>query len=88
MTRKRFSKELALRVLDARSERIATEQRFDRSGGTSQLVRRDATQREQIDIQRAVEYGRMRAYEEFAEAIEEGFQFEPDASADQAMNGK
>lgn len=76
MERKRFSKAMALQVLDARCARIAKEQRFDRSNGTSQLCPRDTPEPEVARIQRAVEYGRMRAFEEFANAIEEGFAFE------------
>lgn len=76
MERKRFSKAMALQVLDARAGRIAREQRFDRSNGTSQLAPRDTPEPEMARIQRAVQYGRMRAFEEFACAIEEGFRFE------------
>ena len=76
MEAKRFSKALALEVLDKRSTLIAVAQRFDRSNGTSQLTTRNATEPECSRIQRAVEYGRMRALEEFACAIEEGFRFD------------
>ncbi|ABM96924.1 hypothetical protein [Methylibium petroleiphilum] len=75
---KRFGKSAALAALDARAARIAAEQKFDRSNGTSQL--RPPGARDEITdeiINRAVEYGRMRAFEQFAEAIEEGFRFEP-----------
>ena len=74
MTR-RFSKGSALQVLDLRASRIATSHGFDRSHGTAQLTKRSDPATEAL-IRRAVEYGRMRAYEEFACAIEEGFQFD------------
>lgn len=76
MERKRFSKAIALQVLDARAGRIAREQRFDRSNGTSQLCPRGATESEVARIERAVQYGQMRAFEEFACSIEEGFRFD------------
>ena len=76
MEAKMFSKALALEVLDKRAERIAVEQRFDRSSGTSQLAPRGATEPECSRIARAVEYGRMKAFEQFAEAICEGFMFD------------
>lgn len=71
----RFSKTSALAVLDARATRIAQREGFDRGNGTSQLNPKERMFDE--DIRRAVEYGRMRAFEEFACSIEEGFQFEP-----------
>ena len=76
METKRFSKSLALEVLDKRSARIAAEQRFDRGGGTSQLAPRGASEPECSRIARAVEYGRMRAFEQFAESICECFRFD------------
>lgn len=75
MERKRFSKAAALEALDKRAERICREQKFDRSNGTSQLGRLMDKDSEAI-LARAVEYGRMRAFEDFANAIEEGFAFE------------
>ena len=74
MEAKRFSKAAALEVLDKRASRIATEQKFDRSNGTSQLQPKGR----ELDamIERAVEYGRMRAFEQFAESICEGFRFD------------
>jgi len=77
MERKRFSKATALQVLDARACRIAGEEKFDRSRGTAQLAPRGTPDAEFARIERAVQYGRMRAFEEFACAIEEGFRFEP-----------
>jgi hypothetical protein len=68
MAKHRFSKAICLQVLDKHAARIASAQRFDRGNGTSQL--RDG------DVSRAVEYGRMKAFEQFAEWIEEGFKFE------------
>ncbi len=76
MEKARFSKARALEVLDSRATRIAKEQRFDRSNGTAQLSPRFASEAECSRIARAVEYGRMRAFEQFAEAIEEGFRHE------------
>lgn len=73
----RFSKAAALAVLDAKSKAIAARERFDRSNGTAQLSPRCTTEPECSRIARAVEYGRMRAFEEFACSIAEGFQFEP-----------
>jgi len=63
-------------VLDKKADRIAKEQRFDRSNGTSQLSPRGTSEPECSRIERAVEYGRMKAFEEFAESIEEGFGFD------------
>jgi hypothetical protein len=74
MERKRFSKSLALEMLDKRASRIAAEQKFDRSNGTSQL--RPKGREFDAMIERAVEYGRMKAFEQFAEAICEGFGFD------------
>ena len=75
MVKKRFSKEAALEVLDRRAARIRQEQKFDRCHGTSQLGPMQPKEIEDI-IKRAVEYGRMRAFEQFAEAIREGFSLE------------
>ena len=75
MTMKRFSKVSALEALDKRSATIANAQQFDRSNGTSQLGALLNSDGEDI-LARAVEYGRMRAFEQFAEAICEGFDFE------------
>ena len=72
METKRFSKAIALDVLDKRAARIAAENRFDRSNGTAQLIPRGSSELECSHIARAVEYGRMKAFEQFAEAIEEG----------------
>lgn len=72
--KKRFSKALALQVLGMRAARIAKKEKFDRSNGTSQLHPKDRMS--DAEVERAVEYGRMRAFEQFAEAIEEGFSFE------------
>lgn len=69
MTR-RFSKALALQVLDTEAAKIAAEQKFNRSNGTSQL--RPKGREFDEHIARAVEYGRMRAFEQFAEWIDEG----------------
>lgn len=67
---KRFTKGACLAALDARAEAIATREAFNRDNGTSQLNPKARMSDE--DVRRAVEYGRMRAFEEFACAIEEG----------------
>ena len=70
----RFNKATLLKLLDGRAARIAREQSFDRSNGTAQL---EPTEREfDARIQRAVQYGRLRAMEEIAESICEGFRFD------------
>lgn len=70
----RFNKAILLRLLDGRAARIAREQSFDRSNGTSQL---EPKGREfDARIERAVQYGRMIAMEEIAESICEGFRFD------------
>ncbi len=74
MTARRFTKANALAILDAKVAAIAQREKFDRSNGTSQLAPKDRMSDE--DVRRAVEYGRMRAFEEFAESIAESFQFE------------
>ena len=67
---KRFSKFAALTALGERAAKIAEREKFDRNNGTSQL--RPKSRMSDDDVNRAVEYGRMRAFEEFASAIEEG----------------
>lgn len=79
---KRFSKTITLSVLRARVARIAKNEEFDRKNGTSQLRVNGIDLKTQDElIRRAVEYGRMMAFQEFHEAIEDGFQFEPNASS-------
>jgi hypothetical protein len=68
--KQRFSKAIALEVLDGLAAKIAEEQKFDRSNGTSQL--KPKIRMSDADVDRAVQYGRMRAFEEFACSIEEG----------------
>jgi len=70
----RFSKATLLTLLDGRAARISKEQNFDRGNGTSQLRRKGREFDEHIN--RAVQYGRMRAMEEIAESICEGFRFD------------
>lgn len=72
---KRFSKGACLAALDARAEAIATREAFNRDNGTSQLNPKARMSDE--DVRKAVEYGRMRAFEEFARAIEEGRESAP-----------
>jgi hypothetical protein len=71
--RKRFSKPAALAALDQRASSIASREKFDRGHGTRQL---NPNGNNDELVRRAVEYGRMRAFEEFACSIEEGFRFE------------
>lgn len=74
----RFSKARVLKALARRAAQIAQRQKFNRSKGTSQL---DPKLREFDEaIRRAVDYGRMRALEEFACSIEEGFAFDDAAT--------
>lgn len=68
----RFKKETLLKLLDGRAARIAKEQGFDRSRGTAQFLDREF----RAAINSAVQYGRMRAMEEIAESICEGFRFD------------
>lgn len=84
IARPRFSKALALQILDAKAADIAKREGFNRGNGTSQLKPHGREFDEHIA--RAVEYGRMRAFEQFAESIEEGFAFDllsPSRSASQ-----
>lgn len=71
MSKVRFSKKATLAALDKRAADIAQRFGIDRSNGIAQLSedRGDETQKL---IDRAVAYGKMRAYEQFAETIEEG----------------
>ncbi len=70
----RFSKATLLKLLDGRAARIAREQSFNRSNGTSQLEPKGREFDEHI--KRAVEYGRMVAMEEIACSVCEGFRFD------------
>lgn len=72
----RFSKARALEALDVRADLICKKQRFCRNNGTAQLSPRGTSEAECARIARAVEYGRMKAFEQFAEAICEGFRFD------------
>ena len=84
--RKRFSKQAALEVLDARAAKLARQFNFNRGNGTSQL---EPKGREfDAHIERAVAYGQMRAYESFAEAICEGFEFERSAATTKQEEGQ
>ena len=76
--RKRFSKAVVLEALDKRAARICSEHKFDRKNGTSQLGKILDKDGEAM-LARAVEYGRMRAFEEFVEAVCEGFMFDAKA---------
>ena len=73
---RRFSKALALQVLDVKASRIANQEKFDRGHGTAQLYPRGTPDATVLLINRAVEYGRMRAFEQFAESVDEGFKHE------------
>lgn len=71
MGKRRFSKGMALDMLIKKADDIAKEQRFDRNNGTAQLGGK--TEPECSKLNRAVEYGRMRAFEEMAQAIDGGY---------------
>ena len=73
MEKKRFSKALAIEVLGKLAGRIETELRFNCADGTAQLAQIEPSERERVMVARAVEYGRMRAFRQFAEAIEDVF---------------
>ncbi len=73
---KKFTKQAALDVLAKRATRIAEQEKFNRGLGTAQLAPRNVSHEEQARLDRAVQYGRMRAFEEFAEAIRDGFRFD------------
>lgn len=64
---RRFSADMALAALDAMVDHIAQTEGFDRNNGTSQL--KPKTRMSDEDVDRAVAYGRMRAFEQFAAAI-------------------
>ncbi len=68
MTTQRFSKARALNALDARAALLAQMHKLNRQHGTAQL--KMTCSQEELD--RAIDYGRMRALEEFARLIEEG----------------
>ena len=74
----RFSKARALASLNRRAARIADAEKFDRSHGWAQLrtMKFGGLPEEDALIQRAIEYGRMRAFEQFAEAVEENLRFD------------
>ena len=73
---RRFSKPLLLDVIDKKVTGIASQHRFDRSNGTAQLMPKGASEPECSRILRAVEYGRMKALEELADSISDGFRFD------------
>lgn len=73
--KQRFSKQAALEQLDKWAGKIAREQNFDRNNGTSQLGPLLTPDGEAM-LDRAVQYGKMRALERFAEMVEEGFIFD------------
>lgn len=74
MSKQRFSKQATLDVLDDLSRKLAAQHKFDRHKGTSQLNPKNRVY--DADIDRAVAYGRMRAFEDFACMVEEGFRFQ------------
>ena len=73
MEKKRFSKALAREVLDRLAGQIEADQRFNRHDGPAQLAQRGSSEPEWVVIARSVEYGRMRAFRQFAEAIDDVF---------------
>ena len=78
METRRFTKARVLEVLDMCADHIAAVQRFDKSNGLAQITPRNASEPECSLIARAIEYGHMRAYEQMARIIREGFKFEVD----------
>lgn len=67
-----FSKSLVLGALGTLASSIAKAQRFDLRNGTAQLAPALKTTAQRAAIDRAVEYGRMRAFEDFARWVEDG----------------
>jgi hypothetical protein len=76
MPQVRFSKARLLEALDKRAARVADEQKFDRSRGTKQLEPRGCDEQMAAAIRCAVEYGRMRGFEQIAEGVCENFGFD------------
>ena len=66
----RFSKSALVAELRKREQVIRANQKFDSGNGTNQL--RPANARESELIDRAVEYGRYRLFEQLADDIEAG----------------
>ena len=75
MSKQRFSKQTTLEQLDSWSAKLAKDNKFDTNNGTSQLGELMCNESETV-LARAVEYGKMRALQRFAEMVEEGFAFD------------
>jgi hypothetical protein len=76
-----FNKTNLLAALDRRRDHIEQLRKFDPRNGYAQLLPRRATHDEVALIERAIDYGKYCAWRDFAEAIEEGFQFEQEPQA-------
>lgn len=87
MAKQRFSKQTVLEQLDRWTDRLAREHKFDRNNGTSQLGPLMCKDSEAV-LARAVEYGKMRALERFAEMVEEGFSFDEHGTQGAARHTK
>ena len=75
MSKPRFSKRAVTDYCDRRIENIQDAHKFDLGRGWAQIAatRHDVTRSElDVLIARAVEYGRLRAFEDVANAVEEG----------------
>lgn len=75
MSKPRFSKRAVIEFCDRHIDNILDAHKFDLGNGTAQLrIRRGPQTVVEVDrmIDRAVEYGRLRAFEDVANAVEEG----------------
>lgn len=68
----RFTKSAAISELHAWADAIEAKCKFDVNNGTSQLLPKGADEHMQALINRAVEYGGMRAFQRAASEIESG----------------
>lgn len=68
----RFTKSSAIAGLQASANAIQAREKFDLNNGTAQLLPKGSDARLEALLDRAVEYGRMRAYEDAARDIESG----------------
>lgn len=70
---KRFSKSRLVEQLQKKSVELMVEGRFDPGNGTAQLRPRGWNDETQALIDKAVAYGRWRAYQEVAEQVQSGY---------------
>lgn len=68
----RFTKAAAVAELQGWADDIEAKCKFDVNNGTAQLLPRGASESMKALIDRAVEYGRMRAFQRAASDIESG----------------